>query len=93
MILSRFASVLLIPLGDALTIIFSAPIFTTILAKIFLGHKLKAFRYSDEKKILLFLASCLYYQSREKGNKRGSEALYPQIYTIGWVCDIFYPAV
>ena len=44
MILSRFASVLLIPLGDALTIIFSAPIFTTILAKIFLGHKLKSFR-------------------------------------------------
>ena len=44
MIICSFSCVLFMPLGDALTLIFSNPLTTMILAAIFLGHKLRLFK-------------------------------------------------
>ena len=44
MIICSFSCVLLMPLGDALTLIFSSPLITMILASAFLGHKLRLFK-------------------------------------------------
>lgn len=40
-LISAFSCVLLLPLGDALTLMFSSPISTMILAALFLGHRLR----------------------------------------------------
>lgn len=39
-----YVSVVLMPLGDAQTIIYSCPIFTMVLAAMFLGHRLRLFK-------------------------------------------------
>ena len=44
MIICSFSCVLFMPLGDALTLIFSSPLITMILASVFLGHKLRLFK-------------------------------------------------
>ena len=44
MIICSFSCVLLMPLGDALTLIFSSPLITMILASAFLGHKMRLFK-------------------------------------------------
>ena len=44
MIICSFCSVLYLPLGDALTLIFSAPISTMVMAAIFLGHRLRFYK-------------------------------------------------
>lgn len=43
-ILSTFVSVVLMPLGEAMTLILACPIFTAILARIFLGHRLMGWK-------------------------------------------------
>ena len=44
MTIATFISLGLIPIGDALTLIFSAPVFTCVFSKIFLGHRLMAWK-------------------------------------------------
>ena len=39
-----FSCVLFLPLGDALTLIFSAPLSTMVMTAIFLGHKLRLYK-------------------------------------------------
>ena len=46
MITCAFCSVLYLPLGDALTLIFSAPLSTMVMAAIFLGHRLRLYKIS-----------------------------------------------
>ena len=44
MIICSFSCVLFLPLGDALTLIFSAPLSTMVMAAIFLGHSLRLYK-------------------------------------------------
>lgn len=44
MVMSGFVSVTLIPLGDALTLFFSSPVFTSVFSHIVLGHRLKIWK-------------------------------------------------
>ena len=57
LIICSFSCVLFMPLGDALTLIFSAPLSTMVLAAIFLGHRLRLFRITAA--ILLIIGTIL----------------------------------
>ncbi len=53
MVICTYCCVLLLPLGDALTLVFSAPLCTMILAAIFLGQKLRLFKITFGAMLLL----------------------------------------
>ena len=57
LIICSFSCVLFMPLGDALTLIFSAPLSTMVLAAIFLGHRLRLFKITAG--ILLIIGTVL----------------------------------
>lgn len=44
MVICTYSCVLFLPLGDAMTLVFSAPICTMVMAAIFLGHRLRLFK-------------------------------------------------
>ena len=60
MVIFSFACIVLMPVGDALTIVFAAPISTMITAAIFLGHRLRLFKVSLG--ILLLMGTILVIQ-------------------------------
>ena len=41
-----FIAVSHIPMGDALTVVYASPLFTMILSFIFLGHRLRLYKFS-----------------------------------------------
>ena len=57
LIICGFSCVLFMPLGDALTLIFSAPLSTMVTAAIFLGHRLRLFKITTG--ILLVIGTIL----------------------------------
>ena len=60
MVIFSFACMTMMPVGDALTIVFAAPISTMIVAAIFLGHPLRLFKISLG--LLLLIGTVLVVQ-------------------------------
>ena len=81
MVMFGFCCVIFLPLGDALTLLFSAPLSTMILAAIFLGHRLRMFKVIFG--ILLLIGTVLVIQPEflfpqsDKGTKHLSRWLFP----------------
>ena len=87
MIICAFISVLFLPLGDAMTLMFSTPISTMILAAIFLGHRLRLFKLTFG--MVLLSGTILVVRPPFLFKAKDPDGDHDKLYFIGVVVALF----